>query len=427
MPTSTDRLGLIAAAVLLLAGALLMRAFGDFRDPTVLHPFLAGAMVMSIAFLLALRFPPSKHFWFWAPPIAASLILLSMAPGDDIFRYIWEGRIQLSGFSPYCFAPDDPTLASLRDSQIWPRVGHPSATAIYPPLTEVFFRAVAAVSPSVLAMKTAITVFDLLACALLYRHFGTGAALYIWNPLVIYSFAGGGHYDSLFILSLAVAFYLWERGDSARNRLLVGLALGAGVALKWLSLPVLLWALWRTLQIDGPRRAALAALAAASPFATSFLLVANGHWFCPLAPPTFAHSARSAEALPALLGAFLPDRHPLDSNVAYLLLFLGLAFFLLRRIRDIHLAAYASFAAALLTTPMFHAWYATWLLPAAAGLRRNAAAALSISSFAYFWLHVHIAEPGGAWRQSPLEKVLLWGPFLGALLWDHLRERRRNR
>ncbi len=404
-----------------------MRPFGDFRDPTVLPPFLAGAMVMSIAFLLALRFPPSQHFWFWAPPIAARLILLTMAPGDDIFRYIWEGSIQLSGHSPYCLAPDHPTLAPLRDNFIWPQVGHPSVTAIYPPLTELFFRAVAAVSPSVLAMKTAITVFDLLACALLYRQFGSGSSLYIWNPLVIYSFAGGGHYDSLFILSLAVAFHFWERGDSARNRLLACLALGAGVALKWLSLPLLLWALWRTLQIDGLPRAAQTAAAAATPFAISFPLVANGQWLCPLAPPTFAHSARSAEALPALLGALLPARHPLDSNVAYLLLFFGLAFFLLRRLRGIRTAAYASFAAALLTTPMFHAWYATWLLPAAAGLRRSAAAALSISSFAYFWLHVHIAEPGGAWRQSPLEKALLWGPFLGALLWDHLRERRRNR
>lgn len=427
MPPSTDRLGPIAATVLLLAGALLIRPFGDFRDPAVLPPFLAGAMVMSLAFLLALRFPPTRNFWFWAPPIAARLVLLTMAPGDDIYRYIWEGRIQLSGFSPYCLAPDHPALAPLRDNFIWPQVGHPSVTAIYPPLTELFFRAVAALSPSVFAMKAAITAFDLLACSLLYRQFGAGATLYIWNPLVIYSFAGGGHYDSLFILSLAAAFHLWERGDSARNRLLACLALGAGVALKWLSLPLLLWALCRTLRIDGPRRSALATLAAATPFAVSFPLVANGHWLCPLAPPAFAHSARSAEALPALLGSFLPDRHPLDSNVAYLLLFLALAFFLLRRLRDIRPAAYASFAAALLTTPMFHAWYATWLLPAAAGLRPGAPAVLCISSFVYFWLHVHIAAPGGEWRQSPLEKALLWGPFLAALLWDHLRERRRNR
>lgn len=411
----------------MIAGALVMRPFGDLRDPASVLPFLAGAVLLSLGFLLALRFSPSNTRWFWAAPIAARLILLTMAPGDDIFRYIWEGCIQLSGFSPYCLAPDHPALAPLRDNFIWPQVGHPSVTAIYPPLTELFFRAVAAISPGVFAMKLAITAFDGAACWLLHRKFGTGASLYVWNPLVIYSFAGAGHYDSLFILSLAAAFHLWESGDSARNRLLACTALGAGVALKWLSLPLLLWTLWRTLQSDGPRRSALAALAAATPFAISFPLVANGQWFCPLAPLTFAHSARSAEALPALFGAFLPDRHPLDSNVAYLLLFFGLSLLLLGRIRDIRPAAYASFAAALLTTPMFHAWYATWLLPAAPGLRRSAAAVLSISSFVYFWLHVHIAEPGGAWRQSPLEKALLWSPFLAALLWDHLRERRQNR
>ena len=78
-----------------------------------------------------------------------------------------------------------------------------------PPLTQLGFRTLAAISPSVILFKTSFAIADLLICWLLTRRFTSRqTTLYAWNPLVIYSFAGGGHYDSWFILPL-VAAWLW--------------------------------------------------------------------------------------------------------------------------------------------------------------------------------------------------------------------------
>jgi hypothetical protein len=51
----------------------------------------------------------------------------------------------------------------------------------------------AAVSTTVFFFKLAFALADLLAGWLLWRRYGAPAALlYLWNPLVIYSFAGVG-------------------------------------------------------------------------------------------------------------------------------------------------------------------------------------------------------------------------------------------
>ena len=43
------------------------------------------------------------------------LFLIAAPVSDDVYRYVWEGRVRLAGFNPYLLAPDDPALAHLRD------------------------------------------------------------------------------------------------------------------------------------------------------------------------------------------------------------------------------------------------------------------------------------------------------------------------
>ena len=49
--------------------------------------------------------------------VLARLVLLDAPPtlSDDIYRYRWDGRVQLAGVDPYAYPPNHPTLASLRD------------------------------------------------------------------------------------------------------------------------------------------------------------------------------------------------------------------------------------------------------------------------------------------------------------------------
>src|SRR5687767_1762069 len=72
--------------------------------------------------------------------VFAALFRLSLlfAPpflSDDIYRYVWDGRVQAAGINPYRHIPADPVLADLRDDKIYPKINRRDyAPTMYPPL-----------------------------------------------------------------------------------------------------------------------------------------------------------------------------------------------------------------------------------------------------------------------------------------------------
>jgi alpha-1,6-mannosyltransferase len=59
----------------------------------------------------------------------------------DIYRYIWDGRLQGAGINPYLYVPVDPKLAGLRDDSIYPNINRKEyAHTIYPPVAQIFSR-----------------------------------------------------------------------------------------------------------------------------------------------------------------------------------------------------------------------------------------------------------------------------------------------
>ncbi|MGB3137162.1 MAG: hypothetical protein WBB18_10190, partial [Nodosilinea sp.] len=235
------------SALLLVAGVALMRPYGEFVEPAILHQFWLGAAVMGTGFALSWYLRSLSGVWFWGVALTTRLLLLPMQPGDDLWRYLWEGHIQTLGFSPYHFAPSAPTLEPYR-TLWWSAINHSDVSAIYPPITQLGFRLLAAIALHPLLFKLAFVAADLATAWLLSRRFGyLRATLYAWNPMVIYSFAGGAHYDSWFILPLVAA---WLLDDTATRRswLWVAGLVGVSVAVKWVSLPIVVFLVWRSLR-----------------------------------------------------------------------------------------------------------------------------------------------------------------------------------
>jgi len=140
------------SAFLLILGAVLVSFNGEFQHVEILHRFWFGAGVMGAGFALSWRLQSVSPMWFWAVAIATRLILLPMFAGDDIWRYLWEGYIQTLGFSPYHFAPSAPELELYRTSW-WSQIVFPDVSAIYPPITQLGFRLLAAIAPNFVAAK----------------------------------------------------------------------------------------------------------------------------------------------------------------------------------------------------------------------------------------------------------------------------------
>ncbi|MGH8649741.1 MAG: hypothetical protein ACREUP_10620, partial [Burkholderiales bacterium] len=140
--------------------------------------------------------------------VAFRITLLWTQPvlSDDIYRYVWDGRVQAAGINPYLYPPESPQLAHLRDDTVYPQINRPWARTIYPPGAQWLFRAMYAATPnSVVFMKATFVAFDLLTILLLMRLLRSlslppnRAILYAWHPLPVFELSGSGHLDGLML------------------------------------------------------------------------------------------------------------------------------------------------------------------------------------------------------------------------------------
>ena len=183
--------------------------------------------------------------------------LLIMPPtlSTDVYRYVWDGRIQRLGYNPYLIVPSDSAHRELHTAETR-LMNHPEVPTPYPAGAELFFRAVMTVHESARTMKLAITICDAASAAvLLFWLISSGSnpwwvLAYAWNPLVSLEGAGNGHIDLLGTLCLILSAFSLCRD----RRTIAALALALGVAVKFLPV-VLLPLFWRRI---GVRDAALA-------------------------------------------------------------------------------------------------------------------------------------------------------------------------
>ncbi len=385
---------------------------------------------MGAGFLLTWWLQSVTAVWFWGVAIATRLLLLAMYPGDDIWRYLWEGYIQTQGFSPYAQPPDAEILVPLR-TEWWGLMNHPHVSAIYPPIAQFGFRLLASLTPSVLLFKGAFAVADLGICWLLSQRFGyLPTLLYAWNPLVIYSFAGGGHYDSWFLLPL-VAAWLWFERPYARSLTSLpplfhwlgsALLIGISIAVKWMSLPILSFLAWQSLRQGKYRLTVGIGVLGLLPMAVSALPFC-GVQSCPLVPTQsfFIVDGRSAELIPHLV-ATAWDTSSWQNRVYALPLVLAIAWLLLRVVRFGQFAE-SYLIGLLVLSPIVHAWYFTWLIPFGVASQNLGLRLVSLSAFVYFALPHRIALGDTSWFLATGERWLLWLPFIVGLLWTLYSQR----
>jgi hypothetical protein len=208
---------------------------------------------------------PRRAFWgILACAALMRLLVLPLSPflSTDVYRYVWDGRVQAAGISPYRYIPDAPELQALRDDEIHPQINRAHyAPTIYPPVAQAIFFLVGSVSSTVVAMKVTMVLFEALAIFAIIKLLAAAGLprerilTYAWNPLPIWEFAGNGHIDAAAIGFIALALLACARGRA----FLVGMALGAATLVKFL--PVVLFpALWRRWDMKMP--AGFAAVAA---------------------------------------------------------------------------------------------------------------------------------------------------------------------
>ena len=188
---------------------------------------------------------------------AAAIFRLILLPGipvheNDIYRYVWDGKVSNAGINPYKYPPiqasikpasqetdsDYKNLKELRDenSKFYRRISFKDISTIYPPFAQAVFALSALIAPvSILLMKLLFVLFDTAVIFLLFailkqlKQNPLYIVIYAWNPLVLKEFANSGHYDSLAICCVMAAVYLAIK----EKYIFSSLSLGLGVLSKF--------------------------------------------------------------------------------------------------------------------------------------------------------------------------------------------------
>lgn len=227
----------IAIMGLVLAGLYL----SFYRFPTGADEVVLFMIVHVIAFLAttltALRLRSSqtadhrKMCWMimaFGILYRLSLVFHPPVASDDIYRYVWDGKVAASGINPFAFAPNDPSLQHLHTHLLPSHINHPTMRTIYPPFAQVFFLfAHLLFGDGLEGWKLLIVLADVATLLILFGLFRcapSSLVLYAWSPLPILYFGLDGHIDALGIAFLLCALALFRRKRALVGAVMLGLS-----------------------------------------------------------------------------------------------------------------------------------------------------------------------------------------------------------
>jgi len=384
----------IGLALSVLAGLVLLIVRPSV-DPARLRPLplLIGAWIAFIVAAWLLRKVPRRTAvaLILLGGIAIQVVAVSAPPKNstDLYRYIWDGRVQAAGIDPYQYVPTATQLTGLRNEFLFypeaqycvsssyvsshpaaeltagcTRINRPTVPTIYPPVAEAYFLGVYYLHPaddSSTPIQAAGALAAVLTTVLLL--FGLGrlgrdvrmAALWSWCPTVALEAGNSAHVDVIAVGITAAAVLVLATAKTTRRTVLGGILLGLAIATKLtpaLAVPALLRRRWVTV-----------AVSAGSAFALVYLphVLAVGGKVIGFLPGYLQQENYTTGTRYGIIGQFITG--PLASVVAVLIL-TAVAFAVLQFAdpdRPWQGALYMTAAALAVATPHYQ-WYSLLLV-----------------------------------------------------------------
>lgn len=358
----------------------------------------------------------------WNSPVSLS---------DDIYRYVWDGRVQLAGINPYRYAPEDDSLASLRDSTIYTAINHRQIPTIYPPLAQTFFALMGAIGESPGTVKMGLIAFDVGLCLLLARFLALRGMdprrtlIYAWHPLPLVEVAGSGHIDvlgSFFTLAALCALVLYRQ--------VLAYALLAAATLSKLVPVFALPFFWlHGDRAPSNRLRSLFSLSGRAPFLVFVVVISLGympyvnaemHIFSGLT--TYLNNWHFNDFFYSLFRSLLTLLTP--SAAAYArwgcaLLMITAIGYAARTAEDPLRAAYWSLGAYVLLSPTLHPWYLLWIMPFMPFFPSAAWLTLSVLVFLAYEVLIDYSL-SGIWLEKPWVRWAQYTPFFSLLFLGHV-------
>jgi alpha-1,6-mannosyltransferase len=357
-------------------------------------------------------------------PIAAFGLLfrLTLLPhavigSDDIYRYLWDGKVAAAGINPFAFTPTDPHLSHLATVDLPSKVNHPELRSVYPALAQLLFLlSHAFFGDSVWGIKLLLTVLDCLTVVFIWRFVRDGenpvipVLLYAWSPLPVLYFALDGHIDALGIPFLVLGLYFLSTQRPVRGAVAIGLSALAKLV-PLLVVPLLVK------HLRGVRRFLVPALPLLMVLAGAYLYY-EPSWGVVESLTTFGSRWEFNGSIFSL-AYFLTGSNEAAHIVSGVLiaLYIGALTLIDRPFLE---KVFWGFIGFLLLSPVVHPWYLTWLA-ALVALRWSPAAFVFLGMSGLANVVVYQYRAYGEWIDRPLLLFLEYLPVFVLLAREVIR------
>lgn len=350
--------------------------------------------------------------------VRLSFLDLDPIGSDDVYRYVWDGKVQASGINPYLYAPNAGELKDLRSERLPALVNHPDMKTVYFPLTQWLFALCYHLSGEALWAYRLLAVLAEIATiatlVLLCLRLGIPAKfvlLYALCPLPILTFGLDAHLDAFGLAFLVLALLFHHGGQRSLGLVCAGLS----ICVKPVGVLLLLYFFLQEKTLASRLRivlmpAAIVALTFVPYLGTPHFLEALG---------TFTAHWTFNGALFETLNAFIADNQ--KTRIICGTVF-AVALLALYRFRHPGLGTlHDSFLLLLLCSPVVHPWYVTWLAVLLPVARRWSgivyAATVSLTSFTVLAYTLR-----GTWTEYPAAMVVEYLPVLVLLAREMFRK-----
>lgn len=404
------RFGYIGEFFLSIPGTNIKVPSGVF----ILLFILTWGVCYSIFFL----FPPGLSFKKGSTIILMLSLLCRIAliphePSDDINRYLWEGKLVQNKLSPYQNSPESMRSSDLaKNDPYYEKINHPDISAAYPPLTLYLFSMLSFIHYAPISIKLAMIIFDMgaILCLLIllyHREFDfRWAVFYALNPLILYSFAGQGHFDVMLIFFLMGAFICYDKKWWAGTFLLLGFS----VQVKYITIICLPFFIQR----ENVKYLCFFLLAVILPY-VPFLLIDGKSLFHGLS--VFGKEYSFNSSLHEIIRALVSDIElatMISGSIFVIFYVLILHRFRSNKgdtsFRDPVRNVFMSMGILLLCAPTIHFWYISWIIPLAV-LRQSLSWIILTLSMCFYFIANGISHHTGKWDLPAVYQFMEWMPF----------------
>ncbi len=416
------------AAGLVLLGSFRMVGFSDLGIPENVSKFQISFGFIALGYLLSWHFAKRLTWLMLLVAAVARIAMLPIDTGDLLNRRLWDSKILAAEHNPYELAPNEDRLVPFRGEE-YDAIRDKDRPSRYLPGLLWVYSAFDEFGDPHNWFKSLLVVFDLALCLIFAFRFGADrAALYAWNPLVIYAVGGLGIDYCLFLLPFVAGYLIWDfwidqKGGvsvikasggigSALGQLvcIAALLMGIGAAMNVLMVPGLLWLIWHVLKRSGIRAGLVTLVFAGAPLVLSLMWasISLDVDLSKIVAPEFGIGERGISLIPAMV-SFVSGA--VVNPTVFLSLLAVATIWMVHTCESLErfMSFYLVWTIALATT--IYPWSFLLLAIVGVGQGNYVFRVASLSAFAYFGAY-RIFGDTEVWSMPWTLQVLIWLPFL---------------